>query len=532
MKARIVAAAAQLRPPQEPTDFGSTPTPYVAPVPSPARAQRCTSGPVPIDVYAKRRPPLLLRPGFLTAVAAALILAFVWWSSRDALPDSPLYNMRIASENIAINFAGSDANQAAGHLNAATSRLYDLREMQERDKLPEAQEAVIDYEKHLSSAEALWQQMLPRPVEVTEQLYALSIAGRATFEALSSAQNTLSAPYRQDIAEAQQSIDLASSEAELELAQAGLDPSAVLARVAASGTDLAALVAPVVSALPTPTGPGVQPSASGSTTNGATPTSVAVLPSTAATPTTAAVVPPATGTPRSETPRATPSPPRATPSPPRATPSPPRATPSPPRATPSAPPPAPATRTQRPVPPTRTATHPPVATSTPVIVQATVCDLSVANVAVVCREQGGVNWIAVVNNRGATSVTASWNAQLEVQSEGGGGFVPVMSVSGNDVFAPGTSNLSRTMQYTFGPTALKARVIVRVDSSGYACTLPAKQSLDVSACNRQNPGGGPPDKTKTPPGLENKPTREPREEPEPPNAPDEKDSSGGPKAKP
>jgi hypothetical protein len=75
-------------------------------------------------------------------------------------------------------------------------------------------------------------------------------------------------------------------------------------------------------------------------------------------------------------------------------------------------------------------------------------------------------------------------------------------------------------------------VIVRVDSSGYACTLPAKQSLDVSACNRQNPGGGPPDKTKTPPGLENRPTKEPGEEPEPPNAPQEKDGQGVPKAKP
>jgi hypothetical protein len=167
-----------------------------------------------------------------------------------------------------------------------------------------------------------------------------------------------------------------------------------------------------------------------------------------------------------------------------------------------------------------------------VLVAANVCDLSVRSIAVACREQGGVNWFAMVNNSESVAVTASWVAQLEVKNQGGGGFAPVMTVSGTDVFAPGSTMLNRTILYTFGPEAEKARVILRLDTSGYACTVPAKQSLDVSACNGQNPGGGKPDKTKTPPGLENKPTERPKVEPEPPNPPKDKDEPRGPSAKP
>ena len=166
------------------------------------------------------------------------------------------------------------------------------------------------------------------------------------------------------------------------------------------------------------------------------------------------------------------------------------------------------------------------------VVQASVCDLNITSVTVTCREQGGVNWFALVSNRGGAPVTATWVAQLEVQSEGGGGFVPVMSVSGNDVFSPGPTMLNRTLQYPFAPSALKARVVVRFDTSGYACTVPAKQSLDVASCNRQNPGGGPPDKTKTPPGLDNRPTPKPKDEPQQPNVPDERKDQGSPQGKP
>jgi hypothetical protein len=167
-------------------------------------------------------------------------------------------------------------------------------------------------------------------------------------------------------------------------------------------------------------------------------------------------------------------------------------------------------------------------------VVASVCDLSVANVAVACREQGGINWFAVVKNSESVAVTASWVAQLEVKNQGGGGFTPVITMSGTGVFAPGATMLNRTIQYVFGPTSEKARVIVRLDTSGYACTIPAKQSLDVSACNSQNPGGGngKPDKTMTPPGLENKPAERPKAEPEQPNEPTEKDEPRGPAAKP
>ncbi|HET9492989.1 MAG TPA: DUF5667 domain-containing protein [Chloroflexia bacterium] len=517
MKARIVTAASQIRPPQSPARPTPIAAPVVPPVQAPARPR--ISGPIPLDAYTKKRAPLLLRPGFLTAVAAALIIAFVWWSARGALPDSPFYNVRIASENIAINFAGSDENQVRAHLDAATSRLYDLREMQTRGKLSEAQEAVVNYEEHLTGAETLWRGLASPSVETTEHLYLASVASQVTFDGLHGIEETLPAPYRQDIAEADQAIALARTSSEQALVQAGRDPAAVVAAAASGNTGLGALIIAAVPTLPVPAEP-TPPAA----VDVATPTVVAVMPPATAT-TVVIQVPVATDTPRPE-------PPRATPSPPRATPSPPRATPSPPRATPTVPPPPPATRTPRPVPPTRTPRPQPVPTNTPVIVQASVCNLNITSVTVTCRQQGGVNWFAVVNNRGATAVNASWVAQLEVQSEGGGGFVPVMTVSGTDAFSPGPTMLNRTIQYQFAPSALKARVVLRLDTSGYACTVPAKQSLDVASCNRQNPGGGPPDKTNTPPGLENRPTPKPKDEPQPPNTPDDKKAPGGTEGRP
>lgn len=516
IKARVVSAAAQLRPPQEPTNPAPPrpPTPVHANVTAPTPPRRRVSGPVPIEVYTKPRRPLFLRPGFITAVAAALIVAFVWWSSRGALPDSPFYNVRIASENVAINFAGSEADQAGAHLNAATSRLFELREMQQRDRLAEAQEAVVNYEHHLTSAELLWQRTSPRSVPVAELLYVTSVAGRVTFDALGGALSTLPAPYMQDVAEAREAIGRVSAGTEMALVAAGRDPVAVLTGMAAGNSTLAALVSPAFPNLTVPTQPSVPSTSTGTTAGAGTPTAVAVVQDTATTPpTTAPTEPPApTDTPVVEPPTATP------------------AVPPPPP--PSATPPPPATNTPVPAPPTQAPQPPPTSTGTPVI--ASVCDLSVANVSVACREEAGVNWLALVDNRGSTPVTATWVAVLEVQNQGGGGFTQVASMSGTDVFAPGTTNLNRTMNYAFGPEAEKARVILRIDTSGNACTVPSKQSLDVASCNRQNPGGGngggPPDKTKTPPGLENKPTERPKDEPGPPSNPN--DEPPGPLPRP
>jgi hypothetical protein len=533
MKARIVEAAAQLRPQYESTDPAPDPEPEptVPPLPfiaaaahtaPPVAASAVTpdhvaaaatspmpriSGPVPIGAYTKKRAPLFLRPGFLTAVAAALILAFVWWSSRDALPDSPFYNVRIASENIAINFAGSDENQARAHLNLAASRLYELREMQQRSRLLQAQEAVVNYEHHLSSAELLWQRMSPPALQTAELLYATSLAGQATFDALDGALNSLPAPYMNDVTQALDAVGRVTGETERALVAAGRDPAAVLTSLATEDTTLAGLISSAVPTLPVPAEPTEPPTSTGTTPSGDTPTSVAVVVDTPTTePTGAPTTPPTEPPAPTDTPL--PPPPSETPTMP----------PPPPSATPR---PAPsATRTPRPVVPTRTAQPQPVATDTPVIVAATACDLSISNVSVACREEGGVNWLGLVTNRGDTPVTASWTAVLEVQNQGGGGFTQVMSMSGTDVFVPGTTNLNRTMQYAFGPDATKARVILRIDTAGYACTVPAKQSLDVASCNRQNENngnGGKPEKTMTPPGLENKPTERPKEDPPGPN---------------
>src|SRR5881409_1999744 len=65
-----------------------------------------------------------------------------------------------------------------------------------------------------------------------------------------------------------------------------------------------------------------------------------------------------------------------------------------------------------------------------------VCQLSVSSVSIVCNPDGSVGWTATVRNRGTCSVTAGWNASLQVHIPPGQ-FQTVATQPGSSTFPAG-----------------------------------------------------------------------------------------------
>src|SRR4051812_16387667 len=133
MKARLMEAAAG-RPAIEAAAAAPT-----VPVQTLARPSAVVGQ--PSTVHARRSLPWFLKPGWVVAAAALVVIAFVWWSAANALPDSPFYGVRLASESFTLGLSSSDVDKTRGRIALANNRLYDLRAMQQRGKLSQAQAA-------------------------------------------------------------------------------------------------------------------------------------------------------------------------------------------------------------------------------------------------------------------------------------------------------------------------------------------------------------------------------------------------------
>src|SRR5687768_8338859 len=95
------------------------------------------------------------RRSLAAASTAALFLLFFWWAAASALPDSPFYGIKLASENFMLNFAADDAGRAQAHLNLANTRLAEIQAMGERGKLSAAGPAIDNYGSHINSCSTL-----------------------------------------------------------------------------------------------------------------------------------------------------------------------------------------------------------------------------------------------------------------------------------------------------------------------------------------------------------------------------------------
>ncbi len=101
---------------------------------------------------------ILRRPVLVAAAMAALLVLGIWWGAASALPDSPFYNIKLASENFMLNFAGGDADKANAHLRLANARLDDIQAMSRQGKLEASGGAISNYQEHLDSAANLRKQ--------------------------------------------------------------------------------------------------------------------------------------------------------------------------------------------------------------------------------------------------------------------------------------------------------------------------------------------------------------------------------------
>jgi hypothetical protein len=105
-----------------------------------------------------RRPwwqAILRRPAVAVPVGALVLLLLIWWGAAGSLPDSPLYSVKISSENLMLKLSGSDESRARTHLNLASARVADIEAMIRRNRLAEAEAALENFGYHIDRCSIL-----------------------------------------------------------------------------------------------------------------------------------------------------------------------------------------------------------------------------------------------------------------------------------------------------------------------------------------------------------------------------------------
>jgi hypothetical protein len=126
--------------------------------------------------------PWFLRPRWVMTAAAAVFLLFIWWSAARSLPYSPLYNVKLASENVMLNLTTDPASKAIVSTNIANARLYDMRAMQQEDKLAQSTPALESYTNKIDTAHNILQELTAgeQRANVATEVYKTSLAGQTT----------------------------------------------------------------------------------------------------------------------------------------------------------------------------------------------------------------------------------------------------------------------------------------------------------------------------------------------------------------
>ncbi len=191
---------------------------------------------------------------------AALLLVFVWWSASGALPDSPFYNVKLASESVGLTFAGSVVDKARTHIGRANDRLYDLRIMQGRERLADSQPAFDNYSYNLDGATKLWEALQGQPrTDLAGLLYASSLAGKVTFQGFGGGSSALSLVLQQKIRDTETALASLNKEAAQTLTDAHIDPASILNKIDGGIPALLTPVASSLGAVPTITATGGEP---------------------------------------------------------------------------------------------------------------------------------------------------------------------------------------------------------------------------------------------------------------------------------
>jgi uncharacterized protein DUF5667 len=115
------------------------------------------------------------RPAVLVVRAIGMILvtslaAGASFATEDALPDSPLHDVKIATEQVRLALARSPEHLVAVELDVAAARLHEAAALQAQDRQAEADAAVSSYGEHVASAAAHLEetQSGPQPAQVQQ----------------------------------------------------------------------------------------------------------------------------------------------------------------------------------------------------------------------------------------------------------------------------------------------------------------------------------------------------------------------------
>lgn len=119
------------------------------------------------------------RSWLISGATAAVALVLLWWSAATSLPGNPLYPVKLGTENLLLSFSGSAPALIRGHLNLSDVRLVDIRTMQQRDALSQAEPAVDNYYYHIRNCLTLWEaRQDDKDLDLARLLYASSVAGQ------------------------------------------------------------------------------------------------------------------------------------------------------------------------------------------------------------------------------------------------------------------------------------------------------------------------------------------------------------------
>lgn len=216
-------------------------------------ASRGTDQVTPSAPEPQRRRPAwtlpALRPLAWVSLAALVALALLWYSASDALPGSPLYNIRAAGEDARLALTGDPADLARAHLDLANTRLHELRTMQQAGNLAQSEPGLDNYSSHLNSCISIRNGLKREQIlDLDLVLYTSTTAGLRTFEGFRSVAN-LPTGLRSKIEQTIGDLTTVNMTTTQLLQSAGVNPAEVLQ---SADEKIRLLLTPVPVAAPQP----------------------------------------------------------------------------------------------------------------------------------------------------------------------------------------------------------------------------------------------------------------------------------------
>lgn len=184
------------------------------------------------------------------AVAISMVISLVWLGAGSSLPGSPLYSVKLSTENLLLGLARDRGGLLRGHINLANVRLVDIDTMRLRDALAEAGPAFDNYDYHIGTCLDLWNASTDEPdLDLAKIIYASSVAGQQMLQGLTDAGVSLPTRLQENISAAITKVNTLNSSTAQVLSSAGVDLNSVLA----GSQGILANLLTAVPARPTPT---------------------------------------------------------------------------------------------------------------------------------------------------------------------------------------------------------------------------------------------------------------------------------------